>query len=270
MTAWLHDGLSFRYRELRGEGQPFVFQHGLGGDLHQPQALVPPLPGIRVVSLDCRGHGLTRPLGPEEKIGIAQSADDVLALLDHLGIESAIMGGISMGAAIALNIVLRYPQRVRGLVLARPAWLDGPMEDNAELFGLVARLLRQHGAVEGEERLRGTAEYQWMLAESPDCASALVGQFQRPRAEETVAILERIPRDRPCRSLAELESITVPTLVLANRQDPIHPFEYGETLAGRIPGAEFVEVTAKSVGVPQYEADMRNALGEFLQRHFPR
>ena len=267
MTAWAHDGLSFRYREI-GAGQPFVFQHGLGGDLHQPQSLVPPLEGFRTVSLDCRGHGLTRPLGPEEKIGIAQSADDVTALLDHLGIEQAIVGGISMGAAIALNLALRYPHRVRGLVLARPAWLDGPMEENAELFGQIAQLIRKLGTAQGEERFRETAEYQWMLAASPDCADALIGQFQRPRAEETIAILERIPRDQPCRDLSELASIAVPTLVLANRQDPIHPFAYGQALAERIAGAEFVEVTAKSVSVPHYEADMRRTLSEFLERRF--
>jgi len=267
MTAWAHDGLSFRYREI-GAGRAFVFQHGLGGDLHQPQALVPPLEGFRTVSLDCRGHGLTRPLGPEEKIGIAPSADDVTALLDHLGIEQAIVGGISMGAAIALNLALRYPHRVLGLVLARPAWLDGPMDENAELFGQVAGLIRAHGAERGEEQFRAAPEYRRMLAESPDCAAALIGQFQRPRAEETVAILERIPRDQPCRDRDELAAIAVPTLVLANRQDPIHPFAYGQALAEQIAGAEFVEVTAKSVSVPQYEADMRRALGEFLERRF--
>jgi pimeloyl-ACP methyl ester carboxylesterase len=267
MSYWQHDGLEFRYRE-EGAGTPFFFQHGLGGDVNQPLGLFRPPPGFRALSLDCRGHGLTRPLGPEGKLGIGASADDVLALMDHLGIESAIVGGISMGAAIALNLTLRYPARVRGLVLARAAWLDGPMQRNAEIFAHIARLIRQHGAAEGERLFSQTDDYRQMLAQSTDCAAALLGQFMHPRAEETVAKLERIPRDQPCQDLRDVQSIGVPTLVLANQQDPIHPFEYGRRLAELIPGAVFRELTPKSVSVPKYEAEMQDALTEFLARNF--
>jgi pimeloyl-ACP methyl ester carboxylesterase len=277
LTRWLHDGLEFRYREAppREEEAPlaegelvFFFQHGLGGDVNQPLGLFRPSPGVRAISLDCRGHGLTSPLGPEEKLSISQFADDLTALMDHLGVQRAVVGGISMGAAVALNLTLRRPERVRGLVLARAAWLDGPMDKNADLFAHVARLIRTHGADRGAELFEHTADYREMLAASPDCAMALLGQFLSPRAEETVAKLERIPRDQPCGSLDEVTRIAVPTLVLANRIDPIHPYEYGVELARRIPGAEFRELTPKSTSVPQYEADMQRELTAFLERHF--
>src|SRR5437868_987747 len=137
-----HDGLTFRYRS-EGDGLPVVWQHGLGSDVDQTFALLedPPgrfPPGIRLVGFDARGHGGTRPLGPPEKIAISASADDLASFLDRMGIERAVVGGISMGAAIALNFAARYPGRVLGLVLSRPAWLDRPMPDNLAIFPEIA------------------------------------------------------------------------------------------------------------------------------------
>src|SRR5437773_1155586 len=123
MPFFALDGLSFHYREA-GEGTPFVFQHGLGGDVNQPFGLFSPPPGLRLLAFDCRAHGETRPLGDPVKLSLASFAEDLLIFLDHLGIERAVVGGISMGAAVALNFVLRFPGRSLGLVLSRPAWLD--------------------------------------------------------------------------------------------------------------------------------------------------
>ena len=83
MRPFKHDGMSFNYRDI-GAGLPFVFQHGLGGDVNQPCGLLQPTAGIRLIAFDCRAHGETEPLGPEDKIAIASFADDLAALLDHL------------------------------------------------------------------------------------------------------------------------------------------------------------------------------------------
>jgi sugar phosphate isomerase/epimerase len=56
-------------------------------------------------------------------------ADDLIAFMDHLQVKSAVLGGISTGAAVALNAVVRYPERCVALVLVRPAWLNGSMCD---------------------------------------------------------------------------------------------------------------------------------------------
>ncbi len=80
--------------------------------------------------------------------------------------------------------------------------------------------------------------------------------------------LERIPNDTPNRDAAELRVIAVPTLVLANRQDVIHPFAYGEALAQAVPGAEFQELTPKSVSKERHTEDVQGFVGDFLVRHF--
>jgi pimeloyl-ACP methyl ester carboxylesterase len=267
MPCFTHDALSFHYRDT-GRGVPFFFQHGLGGDVNQPFGLFTPPDGIRMIAFDCRGHGETRPLGDENKLSVATFTDDLIALMDHLEISHAIVGGISMGAALALNVRLRFPQRVRGLVLSRAAWLDAPNEANARIFSLISRLIREHGAREGLARFVQTGEYADYVRASPETAKSLVGQFENPRAEETVAKFERIPRDAPSTNRNEWRSIHEPTLVLANRQDPIHPYEFGQTLAALIPNAEFAELTPKSVSTERHAADVQTAIERFLRRHF--
>ncbi len=159
MPTFSHDSLEFNFEEA-GQGTPFFFQHGLGGASDQPLGLCnPPPTGVRLICLDCRGHGETRPLGPETKLSLTQFADDLLALQDRLGLAQAVVGGISMGAAVALNFVLRYPERVTGLVLSRPAWLAGPMQRNADIFNKVAHLIRQFGPAQGREKFLHSDEY---------------------------------------------------------------------------------------------------------------
>lgn len=268
MPFFLHDGLNFHYRDV-GTGIPFFFQHGLGADSSQPFSLFKPPDGVRLLCFDCRAHGETRPVGEPEKINIPSSADDLLALMEHLKISLAIVGGISMGAAIALNFALRHPDRVLGLVLSRPAWLDAPRADNVQMFPLVAQFLRQHGAKRGAELFRQTQEYLRFLREAPDNANTLLNLFDHPRAEETVIKLDRIPQYAPIHTRQHWKTISVPVLVLANRQDPIHPFEFGETLSQLIPGAEFRELTPKSVSLERHSAEVQRHLEDFLTRRFP-
>lgn len=83
---------------------------------------------------------------------------------------------------------------------------------------------------------------------------SLLNLFGDPRAEETVIRLQRIARGAPRRSLGELAAIPVPTLVMVNRNDPVHPFEYGAILAKAILGA-------------RHAADVQLCIAEFLKNH---
>ena len=76
-----------------------------------------------------------------------------------------------------------------------------------------------------------------MERESPDCARSLVGQFEHPRAVECVARLERLAADTPCPIAPCYGNLKVPTLILGNRQDPIHPWPLAHSLSELIPGA---------------------------------
>lgn len=269
MPFFEHDGLRFHYHD-QGSGIPFFFQHGLGGDVSQPVGLFTPPPGFRLLAFDCRGHGETRPLGVTDKFTFSAFADDLWELMTYLDIPCAVVGGISMGAGGALNFTLRFPERVLGVVLSRPAWLDQPMSKNAEIFGMIADLLRQHGAQRGLELFKQSEVYARLLRLSPETANSLAGQFEHPRAEETAIKLQRLPHDAPNRDRREWAAITVPTLVLANRHDPIHPLEYGKQLAQNIPDAEFQEITSKSISREQHTLDVQRAIESFLIKNTAR
>jgi len=263
MPEFTRDRITFHYRDTN-EGIPFVFQHGLGGDVTQPLGLYRPAAGVRLIAFDMRGHGQTYPLGDVEKLNMATLAGDLVALLDFLQIDRAVVGGISLGSAAAAIVALRFPKRVRALVLSRPAWIEGPVPENVRMYALIARLIRERGAAQGLEQFRSTVEFQAMERESPDCAQSLIGQFEQPRAEEFVARLERLAGDTPVRSREDYRKIQAPTLVLGNRQDPIHPWSHAETLAQLIPGARLRALTPKSVSAPAHRADVQSALDDFL------
>lgn len=170
MPSFDNSNLRFFYRD-EGNGLPFVFQHGLGGDLSQPFSVYRPVPRIRLLGFDMRGHGRTHPLGDPNTLSIATLAEDLIAFLEHLAIDRAVVGGISLGSAVAVNVALRFPDRVLGLVLSRPAWIDGPLSANVHLYGTIARLIRDLGAEQGLARFRETPEFQAMDRESPDCTA---------------------------------------------------------------------------------------------------
>jgi pimeloyl-ACP methyl ester carboxylesterase len=255
------------YFEEKGSGIPFFFQHGLGGDISQPFGLFHPPPGIRLIAFDCRGHGQSS-LGPKDQLHLSTFADDLLALMNYLEIPSAIVGGISMGAAVALDFVTRHPTKVIGLVLSRPAWLDQPNPFNVHFFSFIADLIKEHGSAKGLEKFRATGDFAAIQASYPDTANSLQRQFLNPRAQEFCEVLSQIPKDHGQTSREAWSKIAVPTLVLANKQDPIHPFDYGTTIASLIPGAEFQQLVSKSMDVPLHEQQVQSFLETFLATHF--
>jgi 3-oxoadipate enol-lactonase len=124
------NGINIAYADSGGDGPPVVLSHGYLMDHamfdHQLAALAPE---HRVITWDERGFGDTLAAGP---FGYWDSARDVLGLLDHLGISTAVLGGMSQGGFLSLRAALLAPERVRALILLDsqagledPAHLDG-------------------------------------------------------------------------------------------------------------------------------------------------
>ena len=120
------NGIEISYTDSGGEGPAVVFSHGFLMDHTMFDQQVTALaPRYRVITWDQRGHGGTRAAGP---FTYWDSAADVLALLDHLGIERAVLAGMSQGGFLSLRAALSAPDRVRGLVLIDS---QGGLEDPA-------------------------------------------------------------------------------------------------------------------------------------------
>jgi pimeloyl-ACP methyl ester carboxylesterase len=258
------NGITFHFADDNTDRIPFVFQHGLGADISQPMSFFGEDRPFRLISMDCRGHGKTAPLGNRHFLKFNSFSNDLVNLLDHLNLPKVVMGGISMGAGLALNFALRYPDRTRALILSRVSWLAEPLPPNLAIFPKIAGLIREHGTHRGKELFSSSAEYQTALHSSPANASSWMSQFLRERTDETFEILESIPNDVPAPDIASWKKIDLPALVLANRNDPQHPFEYGQVLAREIPGAKFAEITGKAISGQKHVEDVRREILRFI------
>ena len=254
------DGCRLAYESV-GDGLPVLWQHGLGADRKQPAEVFPSLGGVRRIMLEYRGHGESS-LGDPERLSIATFADDALALLDHLGVRRAVAGGISLGAAVALQLAAFHGERVSGLILGRPAWVDGPSPTMAPYLE-VAELLGRWGMREGAQRFERSAILQAVEAVSPDNAQSLRSFFTRPNKDSTIALLSRIPLDSP-RIGGAFEQVQALALIIANEQEYVHPVAYARELLGLLPQARLQIITSKTTNRAAYVREFQEALREFL------
>jgi pimeloyl-ACP methyl ester carboxylesterase len=123
------------------DGLPVVLLHGLLMSSRFQQRLAARLTGQRVFLLDQRGHGRSTSPRDAEAYDLRLLADDVLAFLDHEGLDRVVLGGMSLGANVTLEVALLAPERLAGIILEMPVFARGEAAGRA-FFGACARLLR--------------------------------------------------------------------------------------------------------------------------------
>jgi pimeloyl-ACP methyl ester carboxylesterase len=204
-------------------------------------------------------------MGDPARLSIAHFAKDVATLLDHLCIEKALLGGISLGAAISMRLAASIPSRVRALIIARPAWVDEPAPPTMKPYLLVAELLKQYGREEGLRRFADSETRAAVESVSPDNAASLRSFFSRRDEESSVELLSRIPKDGPGLSAQDIASIGIPTLVIGNAEEYVHPLRYASQLKDLIPGATLQVITSKTVDKALYKSQFRETLACFFE-----
>ena len=137
------------------------------------------MPGVRLLSFDARGHGGTIALLDPERLTFSSFADDLCSLLDHLTIHAAVVGGISMGAGVALNFALRFPDRALGLILCRPAWLHERSPKNLQVYPQIASLIEHEGVIKGRTFHEVTSKSIDPVAHVKEVATAISLFFQQ-------------------------------------------------------------------------------------------
>jgi pimeloyl-ACP methyl ester carboxylesterase len=250
------------------DGYPVVFQHGLGGDNGQVVENFPDGPDYRRLTVECRAQGQSTP-GSVRPFSIAMFANDILAVCDARGIERFVMGGISMGAAIALHIAHHHPERVAGLVLARPAWLFDPAPENMRPYAEVAEALRLYPREVARAAFEALPIAAQLRRDAPDNLASLLKFIDRPNTELTADLLSDIAHDGPGVSAAQAAALDVPTLVIGHGVDHAHPLAYTQQLAATIPGARMAEIAPKATDKPRHVSEFRSALHDFLRAIHP-
>ena len=262
------DGIALTLHVQEGEGPLMLFQHGLCGDAAQPAAVFPHTSGVRLAVLECRGHGASE-AGEPSAFSIATFADDVAAAIRMITDRPCVVGGISMGAAIAMRLAVTEPSLVRGLVIARPAWSFSAAPANMRPNLAVGERLRKPRTVGEAEAFAASETGRMLAAESPDNLKSLLSFFTREPRSVTAELLVRISGDGPDVTRAQLAALRVPMLVIGNSEDHIHPLGLAREIADAIPGAQFLEIPAKTRSKEAYESAFRAGLGTFLQENTP-
>jgi pimeloyl-ACP methyl ester carboxylesterase len=253
------DGTTLRYIDA-GHGTPVVFLHGLGASMYAWRKNLAPVAaaGYRVIAFDNRGFGFSDK--PATGYDNASYARLTVALLDSLHLEDVVLIGHSMGGAIAAEVAIAHPQRVRGLVLIGSAGL-GARE------ALVFRLGRWPviGPLLFAFRGRGLTErlLKSTYADPRKVSDGDVDQYYAPVAEpEYGRALHAVLREFRLDGLGggRLERIGVPTLVLWGEADRLIPIAFGRALAAGIPRAAFLSVPRAGHSVQEEAPDEVNRL----------
>lgn len=263
-SATARDGVHIAY-EVYGprDAEPVVMIHGLGADARGWALQRFPFGRrYRCIAIDNRGVGRSdKPPGPYDLLVMA---DDVLAVMDAEGVESAHIMGTSMGGIIAQIIAVAHPARVRSLVLAATACRQQPWRQ--ELFAEWRREVSSGG-------MNGLSEgaLEW-----------LIGPRLRKRFGVWLNLLARIMlQSSPEPFCAQLDAIdaidsawgdrirviAVPTLVIVGSQDSLTPVGDSEELVELIPNSELVVIGGAGHGLMVESPSAYNAkVLEFLDR----
>jgi pimeloyl-ACP methyl ester carboxylesterase len=235
---FFHDGHRLEFTEYGGGDQWVVLIHGqlMPRRMHQPLARHLAAAGSHVVTIDLLGHG--RSDRPDDPLLYSMTAfgEQVIALLDDLGVEQAVIGGPSLGANVSLEVASLAPERVRGLIAEMPV-LDNALEAGILAFAPLLFLARflplSIIGLRAATRVvpRGVVPF-W-------AGIALDTLDQRPAP--MAAAIHGIFFGRIAPSSRLRKRIEAPALVVGHPRDPIHPAADAAMLAEELPDSTFVE-----------------------------
>lgn len=247
--------------DVRGQGPAVLFIHGYPLDHSIWDYPMAHLEGWMRIAPDLRGMGQSD--APDLGYSMATYADDLLALLNTLGVERAVLCGLSMGGYVAFEMLRRARERVRGLVL---------MDTRSDAD--TAEMRRARDASAAQAREGGSAA----IAEAmlPKLLAAAVATEDPKLVERVRRMMEATPvagilgaitalRDRPDSTplLATLGDI--PTLVMVGEEDQITPLAGAHQMADAIPGARLAVVPASGHLTPMERPEAATALlADFL------
>lgn len=248
------EGARIHYQSV-GQGPAMFLIHGfpLNGDFFRDNA--PALSrNYRVVTMDLRGFGQST-TDPSDPGSVSTYAGDALAVMDKLGVQKAVIGGMSMGGQIALELYRKAPERFSGMVLiatiANPAsiteqnlWKGISLQ--AQAYGvksIVPEFIKD--MITGKD-----------TASRPDLKKFLEGLMKQTSLDGVKQGTHALAT-RPD-SLPTLKTIKVPTLIVVGQEDTLYPVVFSQKMAQNIPGSKLVVVPGAAHAVNAESAAASN------------
>jgi pimeloyl-ACP methyl ester carboxylesterase len=235
-----------------GRGLPVILLHGALANHLACRVIAGSLSErFRLITPDLRGSGRSIHRGP---LTWAQLADDVAALMRHLALPRAVVGGVSFGSGCAVRFALQHPDFVAGLILLTPAFLGA----NAGLTPAQRAALGAMHAAGLRAVDEGMSALFPLLDRLPEAlrarARAVVSGYDPRSVAATTGFLAS--GEQPFASAADLAEVAVPTLVVPGT-DPYHPPEVSDLYARTFPRCTRRDVTGDAIA---------GAIADFLDR----
>jgi 3-oxoadipate enol-lactonase len=256
-------GVRLNYVDTKGEGMPLLLLHAfpMSARMWEPQ-----LDALgdrwRVIAPDLKGFGASDAPDDRAAYSMESYAAEVEGLLDNVGLETAVIAGLSMGGYIAMALLRRNPRLFRGLVLADTRAEADPPEG-------VARRTEQQQLVESG-RISEVGEMIIGALLSPTSRSARPDVVEKVRSlmdnppQAYIGALEAMKK-RPD-STSDLDSVQVPSLVMVGEDDALTPPDAARTMHERIKGSRLVTLPeAGHLSNLEAPEAFNGALAELLQ-----
>jgi pimeloyl-ACP methyl ester carboxylesterase len=225
-------------RAAPAKARPVILVHGLllSQEMHRPLAEDLAARGNRAITVDLLGHGESDRPRDMWRYSMAFFAEQIIALMDHLELEQAVVMGTSLGANAALEIALKAPERLRGMVIEMPV-LDNALPMAAITFTPILLALTF-----GEEPMKllsrvTSAIPRRLLPHYGNVVLDTVRQQPGPGG----ALLQGLFFGRIAPHRNERRTFQTPALVIGHRRDPVHPFSDAGQLAEELPHARLLQ-----------------------------
>src|SRR3954453_10676850 len=233
-----HQGRRLAYTVYGDGPRTTVLLHGLllSQKMHRPLARALARRGNRVVTMDLLGHGRSDRPRDMTAYSMPFFGEQVIALLDHLDVDEAVLAGTSLGANTTLEAAAAHPERVRGMVL------EMPVLDNALLGWAIAFTPLMCALTFGEPVMKGVS---WVTRRIPTATRRLWGadvvlDTLRQDPGPSAAVMQGLffGRVAPHRDIRR--TIAAPALVIGHDRDPVHPFSDSDALVSELPDARLL------------------------------
>jgi len=235
-----YQGHKLHYEEHGSGDRVAVLLHGLLLDANVNRGLARAFAshGYRVILLDLLGHGRSDKPEDARLHRFDRYAEQVVALLDHLDIDKAVIGGVSLGADVSLQVAVMAPERMHGLIV------EMPVMENATPFAALLFVPLLLGVQFGGRVARLTSKLWSRVPRTQyDTLNSVLNLLSAPPGV-TAAVLHGILVGPVAPDIERRRRISVPTLVIGHKRDMLHPFTDATNLVKEIPGARFLEANS--------------------------
>jgi pimeloyl-ACP methyl ester carboxylesterase len=225
-------------RSAAASSRPLILLHGLllSQEMHRPLAEDLAARGNRVITLDLLGHGRSERPRDMWRYSMPNYGEQVIALMDHLKLEQAVVMGTSLGANAALEAAALSPERLRGLVVEMPVLDNGLLSSALTFTPLLVSLTFGEPVMKLLARA-ARAVPRRLLPHYGNVILDLVRQDPGPGG----ALLQGLFFGRVAPPRSERATFQTPALVLGHQRDPVHPFSDAGMLAAEMPNARLLE-----------------------------